>query len=145
MFATKADLRNRAMSLVRSARAVSPSGRARLNFLVLALRGKKVGFEKVITMIEDMIALLKKEQGDDDKKKEYCASQFDSADDKKKALELKLSDTETAITSSTEQIAALAEEIAEAEAAIKELGKSVATATEIRKEENEEYKSLMQS
>jgi len=142
---TKADLRQRAMSLVQKVLAGSPNGRSRLDFLVLALRGKKVGFDKVIAMIDDMISLLKKEQGDDDKKKEYCASQFDSADDKKKALERKLSDTETAITSSTEQIAALVEEIAQAEAAIQELDKSVATATEIRKEENDEYKSLMQS
>jgi septal ring factor EnvC (AmiA/AmiB activator) len=133
------------MSLIQKARALNPGERSRVDFLVLALRGKKVGFEKVITMIEDMIALLKKEQVDDGNKKSYCSSQFDSAEDKKKGLERKLSDTDTAITSSDEKIAALAEEIAEAEAAIKKLDKSVASATEIRKEENEEYKSLIQT
>jgi len=143
--ATSTELRERAMSLIQKASALSPGVRSRMDFLVLALRGKKVGFEKVITMIDDMVVLLKKEQVDDEDKKSYCSSQFDSKDDKKKGLELKLSDTDTAITSSDEKIAALAEEIAEAEAAIKKLDKSVASATEIRKEENEEYKSLMQS
>ncbi len=54
---------------------------------MLALRGKKINFDKVLTMIDDMVALLKQEQLDDDHKKEYCIGQFDLADDKKKALE----------------------------------------------------------
>jgi len=42
---------------------------AKLELLALALRGKKIGFEKVIKMIDDMVATLKVEQGDDDAKK----------------------------------------------------------------------------
>ncbi len=38
-------------------------------------------------MIGEMVAVLKAEQQDDDDKKEYCAKQFDLADDKQKALE----------------------------------------------------------
>jgi septal ring factor EnvC (AmiA/AmiB activator) len=96
-------------------------------------------------MVDDMMALLKKEQGDDDDKKKYCLSEIDSAEDKAKVLEHELSDTETAISSATEKIAALTEEIAATEAAIKGLDKSVKEATAIRKEENAEYKELMQS
>ena len=37
----------------------------------IALHGKKIGFEKVIKMVDDMAALLKQEQSDDDNQKEY--------------------------------------------------------------------------
>merc|ERR1740121_2955040 len=60
-------------------------------------------------------------------------------------LTRKLSDTETAIASTEEGISKVAEEIAATEAAIKGLDKSVKEATAIRKEENAEYKELMQS
>merc|ERR1719468_718080 len=39
---------------------------AKLELLALALKGKKIGFEKVIKMIDDMVATLKVEQQDDD-------------------------------------------------------------------------------
>merc|ERR1712113_925232 len=44
----------------------------RLEFIALALRGNSKGFEKVIKMIDDMVALLGKEQVADDEKKAYC-------------------------------------------------------------------------
>jgi chromosome segregation ATPase len=116
-----------------------------LDFLALALRGKKVNFDKVIQMIDDMVATLKQEQTDDDDKKEYCAVQMDHLDDKKKALERKESDEETAIEDAKESLATLSEEIKALEAGIKALDKSVAEATEQRQEENAEYKSLMAS
>jgi len=130
------------------ARSASCSGlprQARLDFLVLALRGKKVGFEKVISMIDGMVSALKKEQATDSDKKEYCLSTFDTTEDKKKELEHVASDTETAIASAEESIAALAEEIAEAEKSIKALDASVSEATAIRKAENEDYKALVQA
>merc|ERR1719247_1786415 len=59
---------------------------AHLDFISLAIRGKKIGFEKVIKMIDEMVVTLKTEQADDDNKKEYCAEQFDLSDDKKMKL-----------------------------------------------------------
>merc|ERR1719424_2207481 len=109
----------------------------------MALHGKKAGFEKVIKMIDAMTATLKKEQQDDDNKKEYCDVQFDLADDKKKALEKSVADLETAITESRENIQTTKEEIDALEDGIRSLDKSVAEATEQRKEENDDYKSLM--
>merc|ERR1719410_677845 len=96
-------------------------------------------------MIDEMVANLKKEQLDDENKKEYCEKQFDLAEDKKKELELSDSDSQTAIEEMTGSIASLTEEIATLEAGIKKLDKSVAEATEQRKEENADYKSLKQS
>jgi len=121
-----------------------------LQFLALALMGKKsaagaAGFGKVIKMIDDMVVLLGKEQGDDDDKKEYCATQFDQSDDKKKALERSVGQDEAAIATAKEAIATLTEEIAALEAGIRALDKDVAEATAQRKDENTEYKALMAS
>jgi chromosome segregation ATPase len=116
-----------------------------LDFLALALSGKKVSFDKVLKMIVDMVATLKQEQVDDDNKKEYCTVQLDSMDDKKKGLERRVADEETAVASAEEGIATLAEEIKALAAGIKALDKSVAEATEQRQKENAEFKSLMAS
>jgi len=118
---------------------------AKLELLALALEGKKVGFDKVIKMIDDMVATLKIEQADDDAKKEYCGTELDLADDKKKGLEHTISDLETAIENAKEAIAKLGEEIAALTAGIKELDKMVMEATEQRKEENEDFKELLAS
>jgi len=117
--------------------------RPELDFISLALRGKKIGFEKVIGMVDDLVVELKKEQQDDENKKEYCDTQFDLADDKKKALEKTHDDLETAISESKENIQTTKEEIDALEDGVRALDKSVAEATEQRKEENEDYKSLM--
>ena len=65
----------------------------------MACKGKKAGFQKVIKLIDDLTAKLKKEQVDDESKKAYCEAQFDQADDKKKATEGQMSDLEKAIDS----------------------------------------------
>jgi len=137
-----ASQRLQALAIVRAARR---SGAPELNFLALALQGKKVNFSKVITMIDTMVATLKTEQQDDIDKKEYCEMQFDLADDKKKGLERSVSNLEKAIAKEKEGVATLADEIAALEAGIAALDKSVAEATEQRKEENAEYTSLMAS
>merc|ERR1719480_742146 len=82
----------------RALAALQKSKSDKIEFITLAIQGKKMGFEKVIKMIDNMVALLKKEQADDDNKKEYCATQFDSLDDKKKALERKLTQIADAIS-----------------------------------------------
>merc|ERR1719336_2547714 len=125
-------------------RALLPD-RARLDLLSLALHGKKIGFEKVIAMIDEMVATLKKEQVDDDNKKEYCAIQMDISDDKKKSLERSISDEDKAIAITEDGISTTTEEIAALKAAIKALDKEVMEATEQRKGENAAYKDLMAS
>jgi hypothetical protein len=130
-----------ALAIVRAAK--HGNGRPELNFLALALQGKKVNFSKVIKMIDDMVANLKVEQQDDNDKKEYCEMQFDTADDKKKGLERSVANLEKAIAKEKEGVAALAEEIKALEEGIVALDKSVAEATEQRKEENSDYTELM--
>merc|ERR1719352_232775 len=110
----------------------------RINLISLALKGKKVSFEKVLKMIDDMVTLLGKEQQDDNDKKEYCEKMIDQTEDNLKELELSVSDLGKAIADYKESIATLAEEIEALEDGIKALDKQVAEATEERKEEHEE-------
>jgi len=119
--------------------------RVQLDFISLALRGKKIGFEQILKMIDDLVVELKQDQVNDESKKEYCEKEFDVSDDKKKVLEKGVTDLETAIVNSNEGISTTKDEIAALEDGVKALDKEVAEATENRKEENAEYTELMAS
>merc|ERR1719183_3437765 len=136
---TSKAMRARALAMLKNVSDRRPA----LDFIALALHGKKIGFGQVIKMIDDLVAELKKEQEDDDKKKEYCDEQFDLADDKKKVLEKNVADLESAIAETEEGIVSTKEQIDALEDGIRALDKSVAEATEQRKEENVDYKVLM--
>merc|ERR1719498_669998 len=77
--------------------------------------------------------------------KEYCEMQFDHADDKKKALERTEGKLTAAIEDAKETIATLKDEIKSLGEGIVALDKSVAEATENRKEENSDFLTLMAS
>jgi DNA repair exonuclease SbcCD ATPase subunit len=117
----------------------------RLDLISLALQGKKMSFDKVISMIDDLVGLLKKEQEDDDLKKSTCESNLDKAEDTYKELELKIEDLEKATASAKETVTTLTDEIAALENGIKELDGQVAEATEIRKQEHAEYVETLAS
>jgi len=142
MTVTARDQRQQALAVVRAAQK---HGRPELNFLALALQGKKVNFGKVVKMIDTMVATLKEEQQNDNDKKEYCEMHFDTADDKKKGLERSVSNLEKAISKEKEAVATLVDEIKALEDGIVALDKSVAEATEQRKEENSDYTELIAS
>merc|ERR1719343_1077950 len=126
-----ASMQARALATIKQGlKTVARADRPGLDMIFLALHGKKVGFEKVIAMIDGMVKTLHTEQKDDDNKKEYCESALDTSDDKKKELQRKVSDLEAAIASAEESIATLTEEIAALKAGIKKLDRSVAEATE---------------
>merc|ERR1719428_2681994 len=90
-------------------------------------------------MIDNLVVELKAEQGIDNDKKQYCLAEFDKAEDKKKGLELDISDLEKAIADAEESLATLKSEIEALEDAIKALDKQVAEATEQRKEEHADF------
>merc|ERR550514_711524 len=100
--------------------------RPELDFIAMAIQGKKIGFDKVLKMIDDMIATLKAEQVHDDEKKANCGAELDAAEDKAKTLEHRLSNTETSIATAEDDLATLKSEIAALEDSIKALDKSVA-------------------
>jgi len=134
--------RNRVLAIIDGLR-LHGQRQVQLDFISLALKGKKAGFEKVLKMIDDLVVELKQDQLNDDGKKEYCGHQFDQSDDKKKVLEKGVADLETAIVNSKEGIATTKEEIESLQDGIKALDKEVAEATENRKDESKEYTELM--
>jgi len=139
-------LRKRASEALASPRSrMRPGHHRNIDFVLLALRGRKVGFEKVVKLIDGLVATLNKEQQDDEHKKAFCEAQFDSADDKKKGLELSISDTKTVIAETKESLATLAEEIAALKAGIVALDTAVGEATEQRKAESAEFQELVSS
>jgi chromosome segregation ATPase len=119
-------------------------GDNKLGFIALALNAKgPATFDKVIGMIDDMVALLQEEQVQDQKKKEYCEAEIDKTEDEKKTLERKVDDLTKAQEEGKDTLATLGEEIEALSDGIKALDKQVAEATENRKEENAAYKEEM--
>merc|ERR1719160_1952607 len=139
---TQKEVRTRALKLLTSARRTSQPN-VGMDLIELALHGKKVSFDKVIAMINDMVALLGKEQVEDDTKKTYCENEFDKADDKKKELEQTISDLEKAIDEIDEGMKTLTEEIKALQDGIVKLDREVAAATEQRKDEHDDFVAQM--
>jgi chromosome segregation ATPase len=113
------------------------------DFIALALRGKQAGFDKVLSMIDEMLSVLQKDQSADESKKEYCATEFDTSDDKKKELELVISDAEKSIEVAESGMSSLGVEIKALQDSIAALDKMVSEATEQRKSENAAFTELM--
>merc|ERR1719436_2142092 len=115
----------------------------RMEAVMLALSGKGVAFGQVLKMIDEMVALLGREQGDDDDKKAYCEANIDKTEDQLKGLNNNIADLEKGMDTTKANIETLASEIASLIAGIKALDKSVAEATANRKAENAEFKQTM--
>merc|ERR1719162_2552980 len=133
--ATSRAVRKHALEALKSSRKADP----RLDLIEMAMHGSKIGFGKIIKMIDGLVVELKAEQATDADKKTYCEASFDKAEDKKKGLDLDISDLEKAIEDGEESITSLKSELAALADSIKALDKSVAEATATRKEEHDNY------
>jgi len=130
-------LRDRALSVLRR----SHSG-SRVKLIALALSGKSVNFAKVISMIEEMVGLLKAEQVEDDDKKAYCVQSFDKTEDEAKVLAHQIAGHKDTIEDYEEQLSNTETRIAAVQKSISELDASVAKATEIRQKQHSEFVTL---
>merc|ERR1719281_847506 len=115
--------------------AIQSSRQTELHLAQYALTAKAVDFSKVIAMIDNMVAELKTEQGDDDAQKAFCDKDLAKSEDTKKNLESSIASSEALIEETKEASATTADEIAALEKEIKSLDKAVAEASEQRKEE----------
>merc|ERR1719367_1349962 len=137
-------LSRRALAVLNAQRASRKLPQPRLDFIALALRDQNGGtFDKVISMIDEMVAILAEEQTADDDKKAYCEAELDKTEDTKKSLERKGDDLGAALEDTKGMIATLTEEIEALVDGIKALDKAVVEATDNRKAENVAYKELM--
>ena len=103
---------------------------------------KSVDFTKFISIIEEMVALLKVEQGDDDSKKAYCLENFDKTENDAKALAKTIAGHKDAIQEYQDQLSNTVDRIAVVQSSIAELDDSVAKATEIRQKQHAEFVTL---
>merc|ERR1740127_389637 len=88
-----------------------------------------------------MINLLKKQQADDDRQKDFCDAEIGKAGDEKASTEDNLKSIGATISSITEQVETTSSEIATLKQGIEDLDRSVAEATEMRKQAHAEYSS----
>jgi septal ring factor EnvC (AmiA/AmiB activator) len=136
-------VRQNAANILKGMRKKQQKADPRLDLIEMAMHGSKIGFEKIIKMIDELVVELKKEQETDDEKKSYCLSELDKSEDKKKGLEMDISDLDKAIADEEESLATLKSEIEALEDGVKALDKSVKEATETRKEEHDDYVSTL--
>jgi len=102
------------------------------------------GFDEVVKMVDDMIALLGKQQAEDDKQKVFCQDELEKSADEEATTKSKMAQSDAAIAEQSDVISSLMEEINGLTAEIAGLDKSAAEATEMRKEEHAEYLETLQ-
>jgi hypothetical protein len=107
--------------------------------LKMSSKGKAQGLDSVIKMIDDMVVILGKDQADDDKSKTFCEDELERTTDEQKAQSDKKAQVEAQIAEATDAVEALADAVAGLQSDIKDLDKSVAQATEQRKEEHADF------
>merc|ERR550537_1517765 len=129
------DLRAQALAALKKIKEGSPD----LSLISMALRGKKAGFEKVIKMIDELVAQLAKEQEDDDAHLKWCSAEFDTSDDSEKDLKRRIAGLETKIAEAETGIATLIDELAVLKQGVKDTDKAVEEAITQRKDENKEF------
>jgi len=112
--------------------------------LKMSSNGKTHGLESVVKMIDDMVVLLGKDQADDDKSRTFCEDELEKTTDEQKAATDKKAQVEAGIAEATDAAAALGDAIATLQQDIKDIDKSVAQATEQRKEEHAEFQESTQ-
>merc|ERR1719421_1602264 len=129
----------KALGVLRKRTSADP----RMDFLETALRGGKVGFEKIIALIDKLSKELEADQTTDDEKKAYCEEEFEKTEDKKKGLLNSASDLQTAIDDASESIMNLKTEIEALDDGIRALDKEVSQYTEQRKEDHDEFVAVL--
>jgi hypothetical protein len=144
---TKANKLQKVRAMLATSKASSPAVALLQNALVSKVKAmekmSKADFSKVVKMIDDMVALLQKEQKDDESSKKWCETEFDKSDDSKKALTQEVKSLASSIAEMSDEISGLKSEIAAATDRIAALDSSVAEATEQRKNENAEFSAAM--
>jgi len=136
----------RAATLLRRLLTRDPMHSANLKMILLMLNSHMHGgFDKVVKMIDEMVATHGRDQTDDDKKKDFCIAELHKTENQETALKGDVSDLEADIAEREDAIASLKSEIAALQDGLEALDKSVVEATAQRKDEHAEYTSTAAS
>merc|ERR1719326_2355067 len=136
--ATRSQMR-RARTLIEKAMGSDKEHAVNRHLILAALKSGTGGFEKVNTMIDGMNEVLEGEQVADDKQDVWCLAELDKAKEEAKATEQDVGDLSAAIDEQRDKIASLGSEIEALKKGLEDLDKSVAEATEQRKDEHSDY------
>merc|ERR1719217_1520829 len=128
----------RVKSLIQDAMSADKAHSRKRQIMLLSLSSGMGGFEKVVGMVDGMVGVLEEEQVGDDKKEAWCKAELDKAEEELKTTEVDLEALRTTIDETRDAIDNMASEIEALKAGLVELDKSVAEATEQRKNEHEE-------
>jgi len=135
-----------ALALLKQSRKVLPvKMSSSIDLIALALSGKKVNFDKVISMIDELVGVLQQEQEADNAKKELCAKQIDEAEDTAKGLANDVSDAQVAIDKLKDSAATLTNEIKGLLTGIAKLDADVEKEGATRQAEHADFQALMSS
>jgi chromosome segregation ATPase len=105
-------------------------------------RSKK-GFEKIMGLIDNMVALLGKEANDDKIKKEMCEVDLSKNDDLKAQLENSIKSKSAEVANLKDNLGLVNKDIAKLTSDMAELDKVVKKATAQRKEENAAFSQML--
>jgi len=136
---SKSSVALRAKGMLISLAQTNRSHQTQLSLIASALKTKAVDFSKITEMIDGMVGVLTKEQGDDDSQKSFCDDEFAKSAQEKKDTEEAIASLAASIEEMTATVATLTGEIETLQAEIKALDKAVAEATEQRKEEHSAF------
>jgi len=132
--------RYEAVRLIRDlARQQHSSSLAQLASQMTAAMQSTGTFDKVKSLISDMIARLEKEAGADATKKAYCDKELAESTEKKSDKTDEIEKISTRIDSAEAASAQLKEEVAALENELSKLAKTQAEMDKLRREENEAY------
>merc|ERR1719409_276677 len=135
---TRSQMR-RARSLIEKAMGSDKEHAVNRHLILAAIKSGTGGFEKVNTMIDGMNEVLEGEQVADDKQDTWCLAELDKAKEEAKTTEQDIGDLSASIDAQRDKIAALGSEIESLKKGLEDLDKSVAEATEQRKDEHPDY------
>merc|ERR1719310_71943 len=111
--------------------------------LALAAQAQLDAFEKVKKMIDEMVAVLKKDQEDEVKHRDFCVEEFDENEKQTLVKSNEIKDLEGLIAKSESTMKTLTEEMAALKDSIKEMQKQMAKASEEREAENHEFQTVV--
>jgi hypothetical protein len=110
--------------------------------LALAASAQLDAFEKVKKMIDEMVAVLKKDQADEVKHRDFCVEEFDENEKQTLVKDNEIKDLKGLIAKSENTMKTLTEEMAALKDSIKEMQKQMAKASEEREAQNKDFQTV---
>jgi chromosome segregation ATPase len=111
--------------------------------LALAAQAQLDAFAKVKAMIDEMVTVLKKDQEDEVKHRDFCVEEFDENEKSTLVKENEIKDLEGLIAKSEATMKTLTEEMEALKSSIKEMQKQMAKASEDRELENKDFQTVV--